>query len=78
MIRVSLDDDKYTVERSEGGEEFRFRALRYGKPWMDSLYLLQGGNLFYWLTVELDEAREEKRALKAENEKLKKQINRLE
>ena len=45
---------------------------------MDNLHLLQGGNLFYWLTVELDEAREEKRALKAENEKLKKQINRLE
>ena len=48
MIKVKVDDDKYTVLfPTEPQDHGNFRALRYGEEWRD----LTGDNLIYNLVV---------------------------
>ena len=67
MIKVKVDDDKYTVFLPTEPQDHRnFRALRYGEEWRD----LTGDNLIYNLAYELNEAR-------AENARLRDALERL-
>ena len=61
MIKVKVDDDKYTVFLPTEPQDHRnFRALRYGEEWRD----LTGDNLIYNLAYELNEARAENARLR--------------
>lgn len=46
---ISVNDGKYTVVLDGG----KLSALRYNEHWQD----LTGDNLIYWLSIELQEAR---------------------
>lgn len=65
MLRISVDNGKYTVVQDHTGKLF---ALRDGEFWRDCV----GDNLIYWLAAELYSAREDlKNAAEAKNRLLK-------
>ena len=68
MIKVKVDDDKYTVLfPTEPQDHGNFRALRYGEEWRD----LTGDSLIYNLVYELNEAR-------AENARLREALEQID
>lgn len=54
MLRVDIDNGKYTVVQNERGA---LSALRYGEPWRD----LVGDNLIGAMAYEIDDLREQLR-----------------
>lgn len=54
----SITVDKYTVEVGQENDKHVFRALRYGKPWIPSMYNVEANNLtlaMFYRILELEE-----------------------
>ena len=51
--------DKYTVEIGQDkNNEFVSRVLRNNEPWIDKVYMIEGGNLITTIAYEIIELRD--------------------
>lgn len=51
--------DKYTVEIGQDkNNEFISRVLRNNEPWIDKVYMIEGGNLITTMAYEIIELRD--------------------
>ena len=58
MIDKIKVDNKYTIEMGEENGEMVSRILRYNEPWIDKIYMTDGGNCIMSMAYEIMKLRD--------------------